>query len=152
MTVTRLFRRWKILEIRWSTLKHTVEKSNIGGAILWTPKNKTKKITHRITWRPDKGFWEGEAKQGLSIVNANFSETLLPPTPPLQTKKKQQKQEISNGFKNKPGERLNAILAWKSATSHLWKFSDRMSRTLLHRSSIALAAVSKRSAPGKKSR
>ena len=46
--------------------------------------NKTKKITHRITWRPDKGFWEGEAKQGLFIVNATFSATLLPPTPPLQ--------------------------------------------------------------------
>ena len=86
ITVTRLFRGWKILEIQWSTLKHTVEKSNIGGAILWTPKNKTKKITHRITWRPDKGFWEGEAKQGLFIVNATFSETLLPPTPPLQKK------------------------------------------------------------------
>ena len=70
---------------------------------------------------------------------------------PHHCKKIQQKQEISNGFKNKPGERLKAILAWKSATSHLWKFSDRMSRTLLHRSSIALAAVSKRSAPGKKS-
>ena len=38
---------------------------------------------------------------------------------PHHCKKIQQKQEISNGFKNKPGERLKAILAWKSATSHL---------------------------------
>ena len=42
------------------------------------------------------------------------------PSPDPTTEKKiQQKQEISNGFKNKPGERLKAILAWKSATSHL---------------------------------
>lgn len=143
ITVTRLFRHW-----------NTSRKNHIWGAILWTPKNKTKhKITHRITWRPDKGFWDprrGKAR----IVHCQcdlFTNTQSFPWP-LHCQNIQQKQGISNDFKNKPGERLNAILAWKSATSHLWKFSDRMSRTLLHRSSIALAAVSKRSAPGKKSR